>query len=277
MTAYIRFPSALSLFALKTLLPFIHRSGKKLEPLCDAALDQLILNQRRHLLKTGINVTNVINNFALIREVARRELQMPHRDIQLLGGMSLMRGCMTEIQTGEGKTLTATLAAATAAMAGIPVHVVTVNDYLSQRDAELMMPIYDRLGLNVHAVVHAMPNAERRKAYGADITYCTSKELVFDYLRDIKRFDHVRSPLQAHAANLQSRLAIRSLLLRGLHFAIVDEADSVLLDEARTPLILSAEDNENHDIDISLILAALEITENFKKGEHFDIEKSVLF
>ncbi|AVI62950.1 preprotein translocase subunit SecA [Halomonas sp. GFAJ-1] len=277
ITAHVHLPSVLSLFALKTLLPFIHYYGKKLHRLSDGALDQYIHDQRQQLLKTGVNIINVVRNFALIREVARRELHMPHRDVQLLGGMSLMRGCMTEMQTGEGKTLTATLAAATAAMAGIPVHVVTVNDYLSKRDAELMLPIYDRLGLNVHAVVHDMSSAERRQAYRADITYCTSKELVFDYLRDMKRFENVRSPLQAHAANLQSRLSTRLLLLRGLHFAIVDEADSVLLDEARTPLILSTEDDGNHDLGLPLIHASLEMTEEFKKGEHFDIEKGVLF
>ncbi|RUR31850.1 preprotein translocase subunit SecA [Vreelandella andesensis] len=276
-TAHAHLPSALPLFALKMLLPFIHYYGKKLQRLSDAALNQHIQDQRQQLLKTGVNVVNVVRNFALIREVARRELQMPHRDVQLLGGMSLMRGCMTEMQTGEGKTLTATLAAATAAMAGVPVHVVTVNDYLSKRDAELMLPIYERLGLNVRFVVHDMSSAERRQAYGADITYCTSKELVFDYLRDMKRFDNVRSPLQAHAANLQRRLSTRLLLMRGLHFAIIDEADSVLLDEARTPLILSAEDDGDDGLDLSLIHASLRMTKDFKKGEHFDIEKGVLF
>ena len=147
---------------------------------------------------------------------------------------------VAEMETGEGKTLTATLPAATAALAGMPVHVITVNDYLAQRDAESMGPLFRALGLSVGTIVDGMQHAERRAAYACDITYCTNKELVFDYLRD----RIVRGGVGAMRMRLDGlvRRAVRSrdrLLLRGLCFAIVDEADSVLIDEARTPLIIS--------------------------------------
>lgn len=159
----------------------------------------------------------------------------------------MLKGMIAEMRTGEGKTLTATLPASAAALAGIPVHVVTVNDYLAERDAELMMPVYSALGLSVGVVLHDMTPDQRRQAYACDITYCTNKELTFDYLRD-------RMAIGSSATNLRMKFerlhsgAPRAdrLVMRGLHFAIVDEADSVLIDEARTPLIISGEtDAEN--------------------------------
>ena len=205
-----------------------------------AALRSESEDLRVALRRAGFGDGLVARAFALVREVAGRELGQRHFDVQLVGGRILLAGMVAEMATGEGKTLTATLAAATAALAGIPVHVVTVNDYLAQRDAEWMRPIYAALGLRVGLVVHGLEPAARRAAYGCDITYCTNKELAFDYLRDriVLGRDPSRIHLQLERLYADEARA-RRLVLRGLHYAIVDEADSVLVDEARTPLIIS--------------------------------------
>ena len=186
--------------------------------------------------------------FALIREISGRLLGQRHFPVQLTGGFALLKGMLAEMSTGEGKTLTATLPAGTAALAGLPTHVVTVNDYLAERDAELMRPVYAMLGLTVGVVKGGMSLADRQKAYGCDITYCTNKELAFDYLRD-------RIVLGQSSGNLHMKLASllggesssAGLRLRGLSFAIVDEADSVLVDEARTPLLISSQGESELD------------------------------
>ena len=180
--------------------------------------------------------------FALVREWSGRLLGQPHYPVQIMGAAALLDGRIAQMATGEGKTLTAALAASTAALAGIPVHVVTVNAYLAERDAETMGPLYRALGLSVGIIREKQELPERAAAYACDITYCTNKDLTFDYLRD-------RITLGQRASDV--RLKLNELLrpsgpeprlrLRGLHFAIVDEADSVLVDEARTPLIISAE------------------------------------
>jgi preprotein translocase subunit SecA len=195
---------------------------------------------RSPLLRRGFEPELVARAFALIRAAAERSLGLRHFPVQLMGGYAMLSGMLAEMETGEGKTLTATLPAATAALAGMPVHVVTVNDYLARRDAEWMRPVYAELGLSVGITQQDQPPEERRAAYAADITYCTNKDLGFDYLRD---------NLTLTARSGQGRLLLEKLLgrgdridrllLRGLHFAIVDEADSVLVDEARTPLIIS--------------------------------------
>ena len=159
--------------------------------------------------------------FALVREASIRTLGMRHFDVQLIGGIALHQGTIAEMKTGEGKTLMSTLPAYLNALTGKGVHIVTVNDYLAKRDAEWMSKIFNFLGLEVGVVVHDMSDQERRKAYAADITYGTNNEFGFDYLRDNMKFDQ-ESLAQGH-----------------LHFAIVDEVDSILIDEARTPLIIS--------------------------------------
>ena len=211
-----------------------------LSQMSERALDSWILDIKKRLRQKGLSEEVTARAFATIREVAGRTLGMKHFDSQLVGGWVMLQGMIAEMQTGEGKTLTATLPASCAAMAGMPVHVVTVNDYLVERDAKLMQPVYDRLGLTVGYVIEGMEQDERKQAYACDITYCTSKQLAFDYLRDrliLKRF---HSPLDFKLESLySSKPAGQQLLLRGLNYAIVDEADSVFIDEARTPLILS--------------------------------------
>jgi preprotein translocase subunit SecA len=204
-----------------------------------AGLDAAVADLRRRLRMQGLATAPCIDAFALAREQAERVLGMRPYDVQVLGGWTLLQGEVAEMRTGEGKTLTATLPAAAAALAGVPVHLVTVNDYLVQRDADWMGPLYRALGLSVGAIVDGMSHDERRAAYGCDIVYCTNKQLAFDYLRD-RLVRGARGPMRLRLDGLYDERAIGSrLLLRGLCFAIVDEADSVLVDEARTPLIIS--------------------------------------
>src|SRR5262249_12702891 len=157
-----------------------------------------------------------------------------------MAGWALLQGKLVEMETGEGKTIAATLAASTMAMAGYPVHVITVNDYLAQRDADEMGPLYRLLGLSGGAVVQGMPKPDRRRAHGGSCTYCTNKELAFDYWRDRVASASRSSKLHLSLDKLSgSSRRDEDLVLRGLYFGIVDEADSVFIDEARTPLILS--------------------------------------
>ncbi len=167
--------------------------------------------------------------FALVREAGRRELNMRHFDVQLIGGVVLHQGKIAEMKTGEGKTLVATLPAYLNALAGRGVHIVTVNDYLARRDAEWMAPIYRAVGLSVGVIVHDLDDNERRAAYAADITYGTNNEYGFDYLRDNMKYD------------------LADCVQRGHQYAIVDEVDSILIDEARTPLIISGPAEESTD------------------------------
>src|SRR5213594_3186220 len=171
----------------------------------------------------------IVPTFALVREAGRRFLNMRHFDVQLIGGLVLHDGKIAEMKTGEGKTLVATLPAVLNSLAGRGVHIVTVNDYLARRDAEWMSPLYKALGLTVGVIVHDLDDDERRAAYGADITYGTNNEFGFDYLRDNMKYD------LAHCVQ------------RGDQFAIVDEVDSILIDEARTPLIISGPSEESTD------------------------------
>jgi preprotein translocase subunit SecA len=199
---------------------------------------------RAALQVKGLADAPVIECFALVREVCSRLLGLRHYPVQLMGGYAMLRGALAEMPTGEGKTLTAVLPAVTVALAGAPVHVITVNDYLASRDAAYLAPVYEFFALRVGLIVPEQTPAQRVQAYGCDVTYCVNKDLVFDYLRDRLARKRARG---GACAVLDDWLAgacspARSpLLLRGLYFAIVDEADSVLIDEARTPLIISSD------------------------------------
>ena len=169
----------------------------------------------------------IVPAFALVREAGRRFLNMRHFDVQLIGGLVLHDGKIAEMKTGEGKTLVATLPAVLNSLAGRGLHIVTVNDYLARRDAEWMSPLYRGLGMSVGVIVNDLDDAQRRAAYGADVTYGTNNEYGFDYLRDNMKYD------------------ITHCVQRGHQFAIVDEVDSILIDEARTPLIISGPAEES--------------------------------
>jgi preprotein translocase subunit SecA len=216
--------------------------ARSLEGLRNEQIQEVSQSLRQRLRSEGYKEDLVAQAFALVREVAGRTIGMRHFDVQLIGGLVLLKGMVAEMETGEGKTLVATLPACTAALAGVPVHIITVNDYLAERDSKWMGPIYRALGLRVGTIIHGMDSQARRAAYRCDVTYCTNKEVTFDYLRDRILLRDRPSAIRLQLERLygeQSR--VRHLLLRGLHFAIVDEADSVLIDEARTPLIISAE------------------------------------
>ena len=195
---------------------------------------------RRRLRREGFTEVLAGAAFALIREAAQQTTGMRHHDVQLVGGWAILQGMLAEMETGEGKTLTCTLPAATAALAGRAVHVITVNDYLAGRDADTMRPVYQALGLTVGCVKQGMPPDERRAAYACDIVYCSNKEITFDYLRDRMALGGRPRPIAQRVGALSGDDSGEKVLLRGLQFGIVDEADSVLIDEARTPLILSA-------------------------------------
>jgi len=190
--------------------------------------------------------------FAVVREAGWRAVQMRHFDVQLIGGMVLHQGKISEMRTGEGKTLVATLACYLNALAGHGVHVVTVNDYLAKRDAEWMGKIYEFLGLTVGVIVHDLDDSERRAAYAADITYGTNNEFGFDYLRDNMKFE------------------IKDCVQRGHYHAIVDEVDSILIDEARTPLIISGPTDQTTDkyARVVKISPQLQLGEEIEEGEN---------
>ena len=187
--------------------------------------------------------------FAVVREGGRRVLNMRHFDVQLIGGMVLHQGKIAEMKTGEGKTLVATLPVYLNALSGRGVHVVTVNDYLAKRDSEWMGKLYSFLGLSVGVIVHDLDDQQRREAYAADVTYGTNNEFGFDYLRDNMKFD------------------LHDCVQRGHNFSIVDEVDSILIDEARTPLIISGASEESTDkyAKVNRIIPKLE------KGEEIDV------
>jgi len=220
----------------------INKRGTVLAGLSDAQLREQTLELRYKLRQHGLSSGKwPIECFALVRESAQRILQMRHFDVQLMGGWGMLHGMIVEMQTGEGKTLTATLPACTAALAGIPVHIITVNDYLVTRDAQWMQPLYHALGLSVGTITEGMDSVARRAAYHCDVTYCTNKQIAFDYLKDRIALGNERGGLQLRLESLYSdQPRCERLLLPGLCFGIVDEADSVLIDEARTPLIISA-------------------------------------
>src|ERR1700680_3219910 len=199
----------------------INALEKEMEALSDQAL-RARTDEFKKQVAEGASLDDIlVPAFATVREAAKRTLGQRHFDVQMIGGMVLHEGDIAEMKTGEGKTLVATLAVYLNALAGKGVHVVTVNDYLARRDAEWMGQIYNFLGLTVGVIVHGLDDEERKKAYDCDVTYGTNNELGFDYLRD----------------NMKYRM--EDMVQRGHIYAIVDEVDSILIDEARTPLIIS--------------------------------------
>jgi preprotein translocase subunit SecA len=249
----------------------VRQFAEQTEKLTDAGVREAAAQLRLVLRRDGFTVPAVAQSFALIREVAGRAVGMRHFDSQLRGGWVILNGMIAEMETGEGKTLTATLPACTAAMAGLPVHVITVNDYLTARDAEWMAPVYQMLGLSVGVVVNGKEPQARRAAYACDVTYCTNKELTFDYLRDRIALGSQVNRIQLsieRVAGTETRLS--RLLLRGLFFAIVDEADSVLVDEARTPLIISGRSDQAPEKE--MYETALAMVGRLVEGEDFAIE-----
>jgi len=244
-----------------------------LDELSDTELTARAKELRRSLYAQGLLDELVAQSFAIVREFASRRLGMRHYDVQLYGAWVMLQGKVAEMETGEGKTLTATLAASTAAMAGIPVHIVTVNDFLASRDAQWMSPIYRALGLTVGTITEGLNLEQRRAAYRRSITYCTNKQVVFDYLKDCMLLGQENRALHLNLEDLYAKRPRTSrLLLRGLCFAIVDEADSVLIDEARTPLIISK--RANMDDQEKSYKHAVRIARSLQSPRDFSVNRS---
>jgi preprotein translocase subunit SecA len=228
--------------SLGSLVAQINEIEPELEKLSDEALRARTAEFRERLADGAELDDLLVEAFATVREAAKRTLGQRHFDVQLMGGIVLHRGMIAEMKTGEGKTLVSTLPVYLNALTGNGVHVVTVNDYLAHRDAEWMGQIYRFLGMSVGCIVHDLGDAQRQEAYRCDVTYGTNNELGFDYLRD----------------NMKFRL--EEMVHRPFHYAIVDEVDSILIDEARTPLIISGptEDNSDLYIQVNKLIPALE-------------------
>ena len=224
-------------------LEHINALESDFEALDDAAL-KAKTDEFKTRLANGETLDDILEEaFAAVREAARRTLGQRHYDVQMIGGMVLHDGAISEMKTGEGKTLVATLPCYLNALAGRPVHVVTVNDYLAQRDADWMRVVHEALGLSVGCIVHDMDDAARKAAYTADITYATNNELGFDYLRDNMKYSRAE------------------MCQRGHGFAIVDEVDSILIDEARTPLIISGPLEDRTDLYVGINKLVPHLTE----------------
>lgn len=239
---------------LKQLRPLVTRINeleKDIQPLDDAALAGKSVEFKERLVK-GEPLDDLLPEaFAVVREAGKRVLGERHYDVQLVGGIVLHQGKIAEMKTGEGKTLTSTLPVYLNALTGKGVHVVTVNDYLAARDSEWMGKVYTFLGMSFGKIIHGLDDAQRRAAYAADITYGTNNEFGFDYLRDNMKFD------------------LADYCQRGFNFAIVDEVDSILIDEARTPLIISGP----ADISTDLYKNVDRTIPKFKKDEHYTVDE----
>ncbi|MEE8326525.1 MAG: preprotein translocase subunit SecA, partial [candidate division NC10 bacterium] len=244
---------------LRRLEPLVVRVNElepELQQLSDAAL-RAKTAEFKERLERGATLDEILPEvFATVREAARRVLNMRHFDVQLVGGAVLHQGKIAEMATGEGKTLVSTLPAYLNALQGRGVHIVTVNDYLAKRDSQWMGGIYQLLGLSVGIIQHDMNDTDRRQAYAADIMYGTNNEFGFDYLRDNMKF------------------SVEDMAQRVLHYAIVDEVDSILIDEARTPLIISGPTEESTDLyyQIDRIIPRLKRAATITEGKLAEIE-----
>src|SRR3954463_15458056 len=239
---------------LKRLRPYVAAINAK-EPEIQKLSDDQLRGKTAEFkvrLANGETLDDILPDaFAVCREAGWRVLNMRHFDVQLIGGMVLHSGKIAEMKTGEGKTLVATLPVYLNALSGRGVHVVTVNDYLAKRDSEWMGKLYTFLGLTVGVIVHELDDQQRQEAYAADVTYGTNNEFGFDYLRDNMKFD------------------LADCVQRPHNFGIVDEVDSILIDEARTPLIISGASEESTDkyARVNRIIPKLERGEEIKDGE----------
>jgi preprotein translocase subunit SecA len=230
----------------------------------------------RYRAKAGESLARLVpEGYALVREAAVRTIKQRHYDVQMIGGIALFNGCIAEMETGEGKTLTATLPMYIHALAGKGAHLATVNDYLAERDADITRPIYDMLGLSVGVVLTKDKSAQRRKAYGCDITYGTSKEFGFDFLRDrllLRRMGVSQAGIFGDINTAGMDAGGEQPVQRGAHFALVDEADSILIDEARTPLIIGSIGDKAVEKIIATYRWAAEVAKQFEEDKHFEYE-----
>ncbi|MDH4458761.1 MAG: preprotein translocase subunit SecA, partial [Nevskia sp.] len=236
---------------LSAVVSVVNALEPKYQAMSDEELSRQTIVLRERLAKGETLDDLRADAFAVVREAGRRVMNMRHFDVQLIGGATLHEGKIAEMRTGEGKTLVATLPTYLNALSGKGVHVVTVNDYLARRDSEWMGRIFRFLGMSVGVVVSGQTTEEKREAYRADITYGQNNEFGFDYLRDNMKFSAL------------------DYCQRPLHYAIVDEVDSILIDEARTPLIISGQGERSSD----KYRALSEIIPNLKLDEHYNVDE----
>lgn len=239
---------------IKKIMPLVHAINELEHGISSLSDEQLVAKtpEFKERLDKGESLDSLLPEaFAVVREASKRVLGMRHYDVQLIGGVVLHQGKIAEMKTGEGKTLVATLAVYLNALTGKGVHVVTVNDYLAKRDSEWMGQIYRFLGLTVDVIVHGMDDMQRKAAYNADVTYGTNNEFGFDYLRDNMKF------------------SLEDMVQRDFYYAIVDEVDSILIDEARTPLIISGQSEQATD----LYYKVDRIIPPLKKDVHYTVDE----
>lgn len=263
-----------SLAKWKSAVRRITRQSSALQDLSDEQLTKKSLALKFEA-RSGTPLEKlIVEAYALVRESARRTISMEHYDVQLLGGIAMFHRSIAVMQTGEGKTLTATLPIYLNALRGEGSHLATANDYLAARDAELMKPVYQRLGLSVGVITNESNRSQRYEAYHCDITYTTAKEIGFDFLRDrlINRQMEFASVSQIPSMVQSKTDSNLQIVQRGLNYILVDEADSILIDEARTPLIVSSVPDEVAQAAIELYNWSAEVSPDFKIDEHFSID-----
>ena len=257
------------------LIPTIEGYEPELMKLSDYELKKRSLSLR-YRVRSGESLGRLMPEaYALVREAGRRTLNMRHFDVQILGGIAMFHRSIVEMQTGEGKTLTATLPMYLHALEGFGAHLATVNDYLARRDAEWMGPIYKALGLSVGIVEAQMPQPKRREAYACDITYGTAKEFGFDFLRDrllLRRIQEGQTDLLGGMMATGSKGSSEKPVQREAHFSLVDEADSILIDEARTPLIISALPTEDEKLQVACYEWSSQMAEEFVEDEDYEYD-----
>jgi preprotein translocase subunit SecA len=256
-------------------VPLVNALAPEMENLSDYDLRKTSLGLR-YRVRSGEPLDRLlVEAFALVREAGRRKLNMRHFDVQILGGAAVHHRTIIEMQTGEGKTLTATLPMYLASLEGRGAHLATVNDYLARRDAEWMTPLYSALGMTVGIIQGQQPQPERRKAYACDVTYGTANEMGFDFLRDrllMRSQGEGNQDMFGQMLGTSGTSAGDQPVQRGLHFMLVDEADSILIDEARTPLIISALPGEDEKIATEAYRWAAERQTDFIENEHYEYD-----
>ncbi|TWU22014.1 preprotein translocase subunit SecA [Novipirellula galeiformis] len=275
---------ALSPYSRQGVSPRMIRWRRKLaqinalEPMLKAE-DDLSLRKRslalRYRAMAGEKLSTLLpEGYALVREAGRRALSMRHYDVQIIGGISLFEGCVAEMQTGEGKTLTASLPLYLHSLTGKGAHLATVNDYLAKRDAEWMRPLFERLGVTVGIIQTQDDQKSRRESYGCSVTYGTAKEFGFDFLRDrllLRAQNRLQTEMLGDGGGGFSGGGDQ-IVMRGMHFCLVDEADSILIDEARTPLIIGSLEDTVRDQIIETYGWAAEHAPEFELDEHYEID-----
>ena len=257
------------------LLPRIAALEPELQALGDEQLRKRSLSLR-YRAKSGEPLARLlVEGYALVREAARRTLNMRHFDVQLLGGIAMFHRSIVEMQTGEGKTLTATLPLYLRGLLGKGCHLATVNDYLARRDAEWMRPIYQALGMTVGVIETEMSQPQRRKEYACDVTYGTAKEFGFDFLRDrllLRRISEGQTDVLGGMLGKGPAAADEKPVQGDPYFALVDEADSILIDEARTPLIISALPTEEQRLEVECYKWSALVIKEFVEDEDYEYD-----